>query len=127
MAHVGDEVAPDRLYATGLGEVLDQEQHQPGAQRGDPGGDGEGVPAAGAAPGEVQLDLPYLAVPPGVAGHVEHRLDGEATTSDQAQRIGGGAGLDDAVALVEHDGGGAEHGEDGVHTGRQSGVAVGPQ
>ena len=63
MADVGDEVAAYRLDAAGLGEVLDQQQDEPGAERGDPGGDGEGLAAAGAAARQIQLDLAYLAVP----------------------------------------------------------------
>ncbi len=35
VADVGDEVAPDRLDPTLAGAVLDQHQHQPGAERGD--------------------------------------------------------------------------------------------
>ena len=98
MADVGDEVAADGLDPAGLGEVLDQQQDQPGAERGDPGGDGEGLAPAGAAPRQVQLDLPDLAVPPGVAGHPQHRLDGELAAADQPEGVRGGAGLDDGVA-----------------------------
>ena len=39
VADVGDEVAADRLDPALAGAVLDQRQHQPAAQRGDPGGD----------------------------------------------------------------------------------------
>ena len=85
VADVGDEVAPYRFDTAGLGEVLDQQEHQPGAERGDPGGDREGLAAARTAPRQVQLDLPYLTVPAGVAGHVEHRLDGQLAAPDQAR------------------------------------------
>ena len=37
MADVGDEVAADRLDPAGLGEVLDQHQHQAGSRAGRPG------------------------------------------------------------------------------------------
>ena len=124
MADVRDEVAPYGLDSAGLGEVLDQEEHQPGAERGDPGGDREGLAAAGAAPGQVQLDLSYLAVAPGVAGHLKHRLDGELAAADQSEGVRGGAGLDHGVGLVEHDGGGAQHGQHGVDAGREHRVGV---
>lgn len=78
MADIGDEVAPYRFYPAGLGEVLDQQEHQPGAERGDPGGDREGLAAARTAPRKVQFHLSYLTVAAGVPGHVQHRLDGEA-------------------------------------------------
>lgn len=117
MADVGDEVAPYRFDTARLGEVLNQQEHQPGTQRGDPGGDREGLAAARTAPRQVQFDLPYLTVPAGVPGHVQHRFDGQPAAPDQAQRIRGGAGLDDAVALVEHDRGGGEDGEDRVDSG----------
>ena len=44
--------------------------------------------------GQVQLDLPYLAVPPGVPGHLEHRVDGQPAAADQPQRVRRRAGLD---------------------------------
>ncbi|KIX78569.1 hypothetical protein SF12_08350, partial [Streptomyces sp. MBRL 601] len=47
VADVGDEVAAYGFDAAGLGEVLDQEQYQAGAERGDPRGDGEPVAPAG--------------------------------------------------------------------------------
>lgn len=124
MADVGDEVAPYRFYPAGLGEILDEEQDEPGAEGCHPGGDGEGLAAAGAAPGQIQFDLPYLAVSAGVAGHVQHRLDGEFPAAHQTEGVRRGAGLDDGVALVEDDRGGAEHGQDCVDAGRQDGVGV---
>ena len=39
VAHVGHEVAPDRLHPAFAGPVLDQGEHQLGAQRRHPGGD----------------------------------------------------------------------------------------
>ncbi len=47
MADVGDEVAPHGLDAAGLGEVLHQQQHQPGAERRHPRGHREGLAASG--------------------------------------------------------------------------------
>lgn len=44
VADIRDEVAPYRFDPPGLGEVLDEEQHEPGAQRGDTRGDGQGLP-----------------------------------------------------------------------------------
>lgn len=124
MADVRDEVAPYRLDAAGLGEVLHQEEDQPGAERRDTGGDREGLPAPGAAPGEVQFDLSYLPVPSGVPGHQEHRLHGQLSAPDQAERVRGRAGLDDGVGLVEDDRGGAQDGQDGVHARRKHRVGV---
>lgn len=124
MADVGDEVAPDHLDAPGLGQVLDQQQHEAGAERGDPGGDRQGLAAAGAPARKIQLHLPYLTVTAGVAGHVEHRLHGQLPAPDQPQCVRRGAGLDHRVALVEHHRRGAEHREHGVHAGRQDRVRV---
>lgn len=124
MAHVRDEVAPYRLYAPGLGEVLDEEQYEPGAEGGHPGGDGEGLAAAGAAPGQVQLDLPYLAVAPGVPGHLEHGFDGELAAAHQTEGVRRRAGLDDGVPFVEDHRRGAQHRQDRVHAGWQDRVGV---
>ena len=49
VADVGDEVAADRLDPALAGAVLDQRQHQPRAQRRDPGGDVRGDGAAAPA------------------------------------------------------------------------------
>ena len=81
-------------------------------------------PPPRAAAWQIQLDLAYLAVPPGVAGHLEHRLDGELAAAHQPEGVRGGAGLDHGVGLVEHDGGGAQHGQDGVDAGREDGFGV---
>ena len=45
-----------------------QQQHEPGAERGDPGGDRERLAAAGAAPGQVQFDLRVSRRPGGCRG-----------------------------------------------------------
>ncbi len=123
--HVRDEIAPYGLDAAGLGEVLDQEQDEPGAEGGDARRDREGLAAAGTAPGQVELDLAYLPVAARVAGHVEHGLDGQFAAAYEPEGVSGGRGLDDGVPLVEYDGGGAEHGEDGVHAGREHRIDVG--
>ena len=94
------------------------------AARRAPRGAGAGRPAAAAAPGQIQLDLAYLTVTPGVAGHLEHGLDGEFASAHQPEGVGGGAGLDDGVGLVEDHCGGAEHRENGVHAGREYGIGV---
>ena len=124
VADVRHEVAPYRFDTAGLGEVLDQEQDETGPERCDPRGDREGLAPARTAPGEIQLHLPYLAVATGVARHVQHRLDSELAAPDKTQRVRGGAGLDDGVALVEHDRGGAQHGEDRVDPRGQYGIRV---
>ena len=59
VAHVGDEVAADLLDPALPGAVLDQGQHQPGAERRDPGGD---VARRLAGPAHHQLDLADLSV-----------------------------------------------------------------
>ncbi len=124
VADVGDEVAPHRLDPAGLRQVLHQQEDQPGAEWGDPRGDREGITPSRAAPGQVQLHLPYLAVPSGVPGHLEHGLHGELAAAHQAQRVGGGAGLDDGVALVQHHGRGAQHRQYGVDTRGQPRLGV---
>ena len=124
VADVRHEVAAHRLDPAGLRQVLDQQEHQPGAQRGDPCGDREGLTPAGAAARQIQLDLAYLAVPAGVPGHLEHRVDGQLAAAHQPEGVRRGAGLDHRVALVQHDGGGAQHGQDGVHARRQHRVGV---
>lgn len=117
VADVRDEVAAYGLDAAGLGQVLDEEEHQPGAERRHPRGDGEGVAPARAAPRQVQLDLAYLPVAPGVAGHLQHLVHGQLPAADQTERVRRGARLHHRVALVEHDGGGAQHGQDRVDAG----------
>lgn len=124
VAHIGDEVPPDGLDPPGLGEVLHQQQHQPRSQRRHPGGDGQGLAPPGAPPGQVQLHLPYLPVPPGLPGHLQHGLDGEPSAADQSEGVGGGAGLDDGVGLVEDDRRGTQHRQDGVDPGREHGLGV---
>ena len=59
VADVGHEVPADRLDPALPGAVLDQRQHQPGAQRGDPGGDGA---RRGQLAASGQLGLADLAV-----------------------------------------------------------------
>lgn len=124
VADVRDEVAADGLDASGLGEVLDEQEDEPGAQRGHPGRHRQGFAPAGAAPGQVQLDLAYLSVASGVPRHQEHRFDGELAATDQPEGVRGGAGLDYGVGLVEDDGRGAEHGQNGVHARRKHGIGV---
>jgi hypothetical protein len=123
--HIGDEVAADRLDPAGLGQVLDQHQDQPGAERGDPDRDGESVAALLAAtPGDVQVRLPYLAVAAGQPGHDQHLVHRDRAAPDQPQGIRGRAGLDHLVAVVQHHGAGAQHREHGVDTGRQLGLGM---
>jgi hypothetical protein len=43
VAHVGDEVAPDRVEAAFLGAVLDEDENQLGSDRRHPGGDGDDI------------------------------------------------------------------------------------
>lgn len=124
VAHVRDEVAPYRFDTAGLGEVLHQQEHQPGAERGDARGDGECIAPPCPPPRQIQLDLPYLPVPPCVPGHLQHRLHGEPAAADQAEGVRRRAGLDDRVGLVEDDGRRTEHGKDGVHARRKHRVGV---
>ncbi len=124
MADVRHEVSSYGLDTAGLGEVLHEEQDEPGAERRHPGGDREGLTSSGAAPGQIQLDLAYLAVAPGVPGHLEHRIDGEFSATDQSEGVRRRAGLDHGVRLVEDDGRGAEHREHGVHTRRKHRVRM---
>ncbi|BFO22626.1 hypothetical protein SHKM778_90140 [Streptomyces sp. KM77-8] len=124
MVDVGDEVASYGFYAAGLGEVLDEQQDEPGAERRHPRGHREGLAAPGPPAGQVQLDLAYLAVAPGVTCHLHHGFHGEFAAADQSEGVRGGAGLDHAVGLVEDDGGRAQHGQDGVHTRRKHRVRV---
>ena len=77
VADVGDEVAADRLDPAGLGEVLDEQQHQVGAERRHPGGD-ERSRRGRAGRGQLQLGLADLAVP--------------ADVRDQLAQLGGAPG-----------------------------------
>ena len=124
MAHVRHEVPAYRLDPPGLGEVLDQQQHQPGAQRRDPGGDRQALAAPGTTAWQVQFHLPYLAVPPGLAGHLQHLVDGQPAAAYQPEGVCGGAGLHHCVTLVEDDSRRAQHREHGVHARRQYRVGV---
>lgn len=124
MADIGHEVASYGFDSAGLGEVLDQEQDEPGAERRHPGGHGECLAPARAAPGKVQFDLAYLPVPARVAGHDDHWLDGQFPAAHETEGVRGRAGLDHGVGLVEYDGGGAEHGQNRVDARRQDRVGV---
>ena len=82
---VGDEVTPDRLYATLPGAVLDQHQHQPVAQRGHPGVR-RGRGSTGRA-GDVQVDLAGLAVAAYEPDQVAQRLEPDLAVAHQPQGV----------------------------------------
>ena len=111
VAHVGDEVAADRLDLPLPRPVLDQREHQPGAERGDAGGDVARRQAVGPAHQQLGLaDRPvaaYLLDEPGQLGRHE------GVPLHQPEGVRRCAGLDHDVVLAEHDRTAAEHREHG--------------
>jgi hypothetical protein len=90
MAHVGHEVAADRVDATRLAAVVDEEQHERLPQRRHPGGDGEGLTAQRTS-GKLELAGADLAVAAGATGQLEQGLGEQPVARDQAEAVGGSA------------------------------------
>ena len=116
VAHVGHEVASDRLHPALAGAVLDQREHQLGAQRRDPGGD---VPGWQPRALHEQLGLADLPVAAYLTDQVGQLALGDLVTADDAHRDGRRRGLQDGVAGVDDEGAAAQHGEYGGDTGRK--------
>ena len=85
VAHVGHEVAPDRLDPAFAGPVLDQCEHQLGAQRCHPGGD---VPRGQSLATHDQLGLADLAVPAYLPDELVQLVLGDVVPTDEAHRDG---------------------------------------
>ena len=99
MAHVGDEVAAHLLDAALAGAVLDQGEHQPRAQRRDPGDDRA---RRGAVAGQLHLGLADLAVAPDHVDQVPQLLDEDLVAAHQPEGVRRRGGLEHAVLGV-HD------------------------
>ena len=120
VADVGDEVAADRLDPALAGAVLDEGQHQPGAQRRDPGGD---VPRR-QVPGRVitQLGLADLAVAAYLADQLGELLGRPARAAHQPEGVRRRGGLEHHVVVVDDDGAAAQHREHGRDAGGHGGL-----
>ena len=116
VAHVGHEVAADRLDPALAGAVLDQGQHQLRAQRRHPRGH---VPRRHARALHEQLGLADLAV----AAYLPHQVGqlalGDLLAADDAHRDRRRRRLQHGVAGVDDQGAAAQDGEHGGHAGRQ--------
>ena len=120
VAHVRDEVAADLLDPAGLGAVLDQDAGR-GRCRGEPPGRGRSRGPPERAARELQL-LPRAPAPSRRASATISRSSACARScaADEAERVAQpGVALTTAVAGVEDDGRGAQHGQDAADTGGQ--------
>jgi hypothetical protein len=118
---VGDEVAADLLHALLPGAVLDQREHQPGAQRRDAGGDvARGHPRSR----HQQLGLPDLPVPAYLADHVGEVGRDELAAPHQPQRVRRSRRLEDLVVVVHDHGAGPQHRQHGAHPVRDDRLGV---
>ncbi len=116
VAHVGHEVAPDRLHAALPGAVLDQGQHELGAQRGHPGGH---VTWRHPRALHQQLGLADLPVPAYLPDQVGQLSLHDLLPAHDAHRDRRSGGLQHGVAGVDDERAAAEHGEHGGHSGRE--------
>ena len=112
VAHVGHEVAAHGLDPALAGAVLDERQHQPGAERGDPHGD---VPGRRVGAGHHQLGLADLPVASDLADQRGQLVGGQRGATHQRHRVRRGGGLQHDVGVVDDDGAAAEHGQHGGH------------
>ena len=111
VADVGDEVAADRLDPALAGAVLDQRQHQPGAERRHPGGD---VPRRAApARRHQQLGLADLPVAAYLLDQLGELVGDQRVAADQADRVRRRGGLEHDVVVVDDDRAAAQHREHG--------------
>ena len=108
VADVGDEVAADGLQPVRLGDVVEQQRHVAALhQRGDPGADGDRLPAEPAA--GVDDRVPGLAVAAGGPGQPAQVVDDDPAAADHAHLPGGRVGQHHLVGRVEHHRRGAHH------------------
>ena len=116
VAHVGHEVAPDRLDAALAGAVLDEGEHQLRAERGHARRHvTRGQPLAL----HVQLGLADLAVASYLPDEIAQLAHGDLVAAHDPHRDGGRGGLQHRVVGVDDEGAAAQHGEHGGDAGRQ--------
>ena len=115
VADVGDEVAAHRLHPAFAGAVLDQREHQPGAQRRHPGGD---VPRGHAGPRHQQLGLADLAVAAYLADQLGELLGDQRAAAHQPEGVRRRGGLQHRVGVVDDDRAAAQHRQHGGHARR---------
>ncbi|CUR61274.1 hypothetical protein NOCA1240377 [metagenome] len=115
VADVGHEVAAHGLDPPLAGAVLDEGQHQPGAQR----RDARGQRAGGAAVGgrQVELALADLPVASDLGDHVEQLRHDQGVAAHQPEGVRRRGGLEDVVGRVDDDRAGAQDAEHGGDTG----------
>jgi hypothetical protein len=110
VGHVGDEVAAYGVHALRLGQVLEQDEHGGGRERGDPGAQ---VEDAGAQRGSAYVDL--LLADDAVAAHGGHERahlgGGDPAPRDDAQGGCGGGGVEDRAVRAYDERGARQHGE----------------
>ncbi len=106
MADVGDEVLADRLDPPLPGAVVDQDQDQAAAQRGNPGDD---MTRASAGLAEHQLGLPDLPVPTHLPDQLEQFADADPGVPHQSHGVRGRAGFEDLVCKAHHQRRGPQH------------------
>ena len=116
---LADEVAAYRLDPALAGAVLDQRQHQPGAERRHPGGD---VPRGHAGAGHQQLGLADLPVAAYLADQVGELGGAQRRAADQAHGVRRRGRLEHHVAVVDDDRAAAQHREHGGDAGGYDGL-----
>ena len=116
---LADEVAAYGLDPALAGAVLDQRQHQPGAERRDPGGH---VPRRHAGAGHHQLGLADLPVAAYLLDQRRPARRRPAPAADQPHRVRRRGRLEHDVAVVDDDRAAAQDGEDGRDAGGYDGL-----
>ena len=119
VADVGDEVAAYGLDPALAGAVLDQGQHQPRAERRDPGGD---VPGGRGRAVHQQLGLADLAVAAYLVDQPVELVGDQLGAAHQPEGVRRRGGLHDGVGVVDDHRAAAQHAEHGRDLGGYDGL-----